>query len=104
VSGRCASAHLLKPFSWLVLSEMYITLVSYVAEGGGESGWSPRAVMPVCRPAVAGSSQPPEARTSPVAVTMRGLPPDLKMGFRIAPRAAVRMTSVGRFKPTRSSH
>lgn len=27
LSGRCASAHLLKPFSWLVLSEIYMTRV-----------------------------------------------------------------------------
>src|SRR5205814_6622770 len=68
LSGRCASAHLLKPFSWLVVSEIYMTLVLMLQKVEVTAGGPPRAVVPVRRPSVTGSGQPPEARTSPVAV------------------------------------
>jgi hypothetical protein len=36
--GRCASDHLLKPFSWLLIDKKCMTLNPYVAEDGGDSG------------------------------------------------------------------
>src|SRR5204862_5812821 len=44
LSGRCASAHLLKPFSWLVLSEIYMTCVLMLQKVEVTAGGPPRAL------------------------------------------------------------